>query len=486
MPDYRLTPDRLQAMMANGLSPRRYPETRQEWLDLYQRRHEAYYGEPYSVDDMKTLHLFRALDDDGGVLAETRRLTRDVQYVADTHVDAILAEGLTLTRAPNGDASDLANAEAIWDRSGLDQHLERYVRDAAVLGDLHFEAILSSDGTGARVVAYDPQHTELTYDSETGTRLKRAIVTVPYFEPPKVDSHGNITEAHEIMRIYRRVISPGRIDVYRDSVHMAAESGANALQVPTAVHSPYIPYRIPEYGLSAAHKLDDALSLIDSMLTQIHAIGTRHGNPLMQSAGGNVPSGSELNKLGRVINGPPGWSMSYVEPTFQGISTLLSAIQTQRETLRETMPEFLFTESGANSSGSALNFRATQFVSKMKKIRSRVYRALAEAIQIGIALERGGPMRAGTIAVEGGDILPANVIAMLEELRIAHGIQPIKPSDVVRVYQRAGIVRTDEDPETYAAETAPAAPAAETAPTPQAAPQPPDDVPPPTPGLDAE
>jgi len=75
---------------------------------------------------------------------------------------------------------------------------------------------------------------------------------------------------------------------------------------------------------------------------------------------------------------------------------------------------------------------------------------------------------------------------MLEELRIAHGIQPIKPSDVVRVYQRAGIVRTDADPETYAAETAPAAPAAETAPTPQAAPQPPGDVPPPTPGLDAE
>ena len=477
MQDYRLTPDRLQALMASGLSSRRYPETRQEWLDLYQRRHEAYVGEPYSVADMKTLHLFRALDEEGDVLAETRRLTRDVQYVVDTHVDAILAEGLTLTRAPDGDASDLARAEAIWDRSGLDQHLERYVRDAAVLGDLHFEAILSSDGTGARVVAYDPQHTELTYDSETGTRLERAIVTVPYFEPPEVDAHGNVTEAHEIMRIYRRVISPGRIDVYRDSVHVPGESGSNALAVPTAVHSPYIPYRIPEYGLSAAHKLDDALSLIDSMLTQIHAIGTRHGNPLMQSAGANVAAGSDINKLGRIVNGPAGWSMSYIEPTFQGISTLLSAIQTHRETLRETMPEFLFTESGANSSGSALNFRATQFVSKMKKIRNRVYRALAQAIQIGIALERGGPLRTGTIAVEGGDILPANVIAMLEELRIAHGIQPIKPSDVVRVYQRAGIVRTDEDPETYAAETAP---------TPQAAPQPPDDVPPPTPGPDTE
>ena len=62
------------------------------------------------------------------------------------------------------------------------------------------------------------------------------------------------------------------------------------------------------------------------------------------------------------------------------------------------------------------------------------------------------------MAVEGGDILPANVIAMLEELRIAHGIQPIKPADVVRVYQRAGIVRTDEDPEAYAAETSPEPP----------------------------
>ena len=456
--DRRLTPGRLQSLLADGLSLRRYPESRQQWLDLYQRRHEAYVGDPYTVADMKTLHLFRALDESGDVLAETRRLTRDVQFVVDTHVDAILAEGLTLVRAPAGDPSDLAAAEAIWARSGLDQHLERYVRDAAVLGDLHFEAVLSEDGSGARVVAYDPRHVELTYDAETGTKLERAIVTVPYFDPATVDAHGNLGEEHDVMRIYRRVITPGRIDVYRDGQRSPAESGATSIGVPTAIHSPYVPYKIPEYGLSAAHKLDDALSLIDSMLTQIHAIGTRHGNPLLQSAGAQVAAGSDIAKLGRIVNGPAGWSMSYVEPTFQGISTLLNAIQTHRETLRETMPEFLFTESGANSSGSALNFRATQFVSKMKKIRARVYRALADAIQIGIALERGGAVRAGIVAVEGGDILPANVIAMLEELRIAHGIQPIKPADVVRVYQRAGIVRTDEDPEAYAAETSPEPP----------------------------
>ena len=100
--DRRLTPGRLQSLLADGLSLRRYPESRQQWLDLYQRRHEAYVGDPYTVADMKTLHLFRALDESGDVLAETRRLTRDVQFVVDTHVDAILAEGRAIRRRIRG------------------------------------------------------------------------------------------------------------------------------------------------------------------------------------------------------------------------------------------------------------------------------------------------------------------------------------------------------------------------------------------------
>ena len=451
--DRRLTGAKLKAQTESGRA-RAYPETRAEWLALYQRRHEAYVGDPYSVSEMKELHLFRALDEDGEVMAETRRLTRDVQYVVDTHVDALIAGGLTLSRGPNGQAKDLKDAQAVWDRSGLGEHLERYLRNGATLGDMHFEAVRTDKGS--KVVSYDPQHVELTYDAETGTQLERAVITIPYFEPRTVGKGGEPGPEQEILRQYIRVLTPGHIQVFRDGEPSPSESGPTNIPACTLVHVPYIPYRIPEYGMSAAHQLDDCLTLIDSFLTQIHAIGTRHGNPLLQSAGGKVGASSAIGRLGRIVNGPKDWSMSFVEPTFSGLATLLQAVQTHRETLRETMPEFLFTESGANASGSALNFRATQFVQKLRKIRRRIYHGLVRCLAIAVALERGSSeVKHRSIEIDAGDILPANVNALLEQLRLTKEIHPLRPEDIIAHYQRVGILPADIDAAEYAASVEP-------------------------------
>ena len=448
--DWRLTPDQLYNLTTGGGMSRRFPESEDDWQREYGRRHEAYVGDPWSVADMKALHLFRALDENGDVLAETRRLTQDYRFVCDTDTAALLGDGLSLQGA------DRADGLAVWERSGLVLHSERYAREFAVKGDIHFEAVMGSDGL-ARVVAYSPEHVTVTYDPETATRIVRAIVTIPYFDAPDVDGQGNVSEEHQILHTYRRVITPDRIDVYRDGALQPGESGANTLGVCSLVHVPFIPYTCPEHGLNAAHRLDDSLALIDSLLTQIQAIGARHGNPLLASAGAQVDADSDVFKLGRTVNGPADWSLGYVEPSFAGISSLLETAQQHRETLRETLPEFLFTESGANSSGSALNFRASQFVQKMRPIRQRLHGAIALATALAVHLDRGTRPGASAVVlhVEAGDILPANVTATLEQLRVVEeSLGGLLPADRVAALQRVGLVPKDVDPARYASELA--------------------------------
>lgn len=448
--DRRLTAEAMYNLGLGGNISRQFPESDDDWVQEYNRRHRAYVGEPYSVSEIKHLHLFRALDESGDILAETRRLTQDYRFVCDTDTAALLGDGLSLQ---GDDDRDRAEGNAVWRRSGVRRHAERFGRELAVKGDLFFEAILGADGAG-RVVAYSPEHVTVSYDPVTGTNIERAVVTIPYFEDRQIDDFGNLGDDHAVMHIYRRVVTSNRIDVYRDGVHSAAESGDNALGTPTVVHVPFLPYTDPSHGLNAAYRLDEALALIDSLLTQIQAIGARHGNPLLMSSGAKVDTGSDILKLGRTVNGPAGWELGYVEPTFAGISSLLDTVQQHRETLRETLPEFLFTESGANSSGSALNFRASQFVAKMRPIRGRFHEAIATVTEYALHLERGtrpGENDSIRLRVEAGDILPANVTATLEQLRIVEdSLGGLLPVDRVAALQRVGLIPRDADPQAYA------------------------------------
>jgi len=450
--DHRITPSQLQAATNGGGSTRQFPETEDDWQAEYSRRFRAYVSDPYTGSEIIGLHLFKALDESGDILATTRRLTLDYAFVCNTDTAALIGDGISL----QGEAADRADGVEVWERSGLLDHVERYARDFAVKGDIHLEALVGADGL-SRVVAYAPEHVVLTYDAETATQITRAVVTIPYYDEPEIDRFGNAGAENQIGHIYRRVITADAIEVYRDGVLDTDESGPNSLGAVTLVHVPFIPFATPNHGLNAAYQLDEALALIDSLLTQISAIGARHGNPILQSAGAKVDGGSDILKLGRVANGPKDWTLEYIEPSFAGIASLLDTVQQHRETLRETLPEFLFTESGANSSGSALNFRASQFVSKMTPIRRRFYRAIATVSGYAIHLDRKttpaeAPIR---LRVEGGDILPANVTATLEQLRIVQQeLGGLLPVDLIATLQRIGLVPKDVDPAQYAAEVA--------------------------------
>ena len=77
------------------------PQTFDEWQRVYGRREAAYTGRLYDLEELRHHRLFRALDPGGAVIAETRRLTRDIQHVVDVDA-AALASTWTIEPAGTG------------------------------------------------------------------------------------------------------------------------------------------------------------------------------------------------------------------------------------------------------------------------------------------------------------------------------------------------------------------------------------------------
>lgn len=442
-----------------------FPTTHDEWCAAYAQRHRAYVGEPYDVAEIKAMGLFRAIDPNGFVLAETRRLTRDYAFVVDTDVNAIVGAGLSLEVAGRVRAADevLAAAlqvqgEAIWRRSELAKHLERWVRSWAVKGDLFLEAVLTSTSPRtAQIVMYQPHQVEVAYD-ETGTGIASAVVSVAYLEAPEPDaSTGQVlTTGDRAMRTYVRRLTPQVIEVWRDGVYSPDESGPHMLGRVPLVHVPYIPYDEPDHGLGAGFGLDEPIALIDSFLTQVRAIGNRHANPILAAIGVRLADGSDILKLGRTANIPEGGDLKYIEADLHGVEVLLDAVQRHRETVRATYPEFLFIEAGANASGEALSYRASQFESKMLAIRARLFTALAEVTEMCRCLETRQAFAAEMMPyrVVGGPVLPRSVATVLGNVGTALDRRLMRQADAVAVVQGLGLVDKERDPAEYAASVA--------------------------------
>lgn len=434
-----------------------YPSSHEEWCQRYERLEAAYLGDSYTEGEIRENRLFRALDTDGEVIAETRRLTRDVAHVVDTDAQAIVRGRLVL-EADSGSDSDLADGEEVWRRSRVRQHAGRWARRNAILGDLHLEAARDVDGS-ARILAYDPSHVVLTYDAQTGSEIERAVITVRYFDPPAVDSYGGVSDVNTVSHVYQRVIDRDGVLVTVDG-QAAPGSGPHRLGCVPLVHVPFIPWKEPEHGLWAATGLEAPLAYIDSILTQILAIGNRFGNPILWTRGFKLGGSSDVFKHGYVISGLNAGGgganpadMGYLEYHAE-IVRLLEAAQASRDYARETLPEFLFTDSGANASGEALNYRASAFVSKMEEIRGRWYDALCRVTQYAVAMDRGQAHDPDVdlYRIDAPPVLPVNTRAELMNLHDVLDHKGLTRVDYVRHLQRLAIVPADVDPEEYAIE----------------------------------
>lgn len=444
-------------------SPLNYPTNHEEWVAHYGFRFDAYVGQPYTTEQVVNLRGFRALDESGEIISTMQRVTRDVQHVVDTDAQALAGREWVLEiDDPDGTAGTddspeaktrLEKGEAIWTRSRVQEEKGSWARKGASLGDIMFEPVRSSAKApfDVKIVAYDPQHVRLEYDTATGTVLEKATITIGFFDEPNIDADG-VAIGMSAKHTYQRTLTATEITETIDG-KVQDGSGPHGLGVVPLVHLPFIKYVEPDHGLWAAVGLDSALVLIDSLMTQVQAIGTRFANPILAAIGVQLDAGSDILKLGRIASGiPTGGDLKYVEAGLTGIATLLDTAQAELEQVRQTLPEFLFTDSGANSSGNALNFRAAAFVLKMSEVRGRWYPGIARLTEMGIALEDNREFDEADILlkVTSQPILPVNVEAELKAINEARNNGGLLQADYVAHLQRLGIVPMKVDAKKYA------------------------------------
>lgn len=452
------------AAPSSTTAPLKYPQTFDAWNAWYARLQRAYEGAPYTTAEVDAWRLFLGVDNAGEVIAETRRLTRDIQHVVDTDARAIAGSAWTLEdptwEAPEGAEGEAAESplleagEAVWERSGVQVEKGRWARVACALGDIVLEAVRTSamQPHETTIAQYHPAWCRVEKDQLTGTRIERLIVEYTAFEAAVVAESGVVTDTGLTTR-YTRVVDAQEVKAYRNGKLIPEESGPHGAGTTPVAHLICTPFVDPEHGLWAAHGLEGCLATVDSMLTQIQAIGARHGNPLLALTGARFEADGAEFGLGKKIGGiPTGGSLQYVEASLQGVATLLEAAQRAREQARETLSEFLFTDSGANSSGDALSWRATAFASKAEEIRGRWFDQLARLTGIAVAMDAGRPYdpERDRLRIVGSPILPVNAAkeaATLQAIRDAGGLTN---ADYIAGLQRLGYVSNDHTPTEYA------------------------------------
>jgi hypothetical protein len=445
-----------------------YPASHAGWVNRYQYLIDAYHGETYTQQQIKELSLFRALDDDGKVIALTRRLHRDIQFIVDTARDA-LALGEVILQKPDGITdAEYQTALNIWERSDVHTQGSVWSLILACCGDLYLEAARVDSGSqDVSLISYPPQNVYLEYDMVTGRRITRAIVTSEVLGDATVDYQGNVTEAPALYT-YQRTLTPDAITV--ESVLPDTEEGRTQRELDTSASGPHglgvvplthircIPTIYPEHSLPVTHGIDRGLAEVDSAASQISAVGDRFGNPKPYLFGAKLGDTSAVSRFGRWLNA---WGNNsdkiragYLEPTMQGVTQLQTALERLIRDIRLTFPEFLFVGGGSTAglSGEALRLLSTRYETKYRDIRARAYRGIERALAIGVAMERRAQFDPGRlpVIVKGPPLLPADVKARLEALKMARDLGGVSTFDIIRATQELEIARGDVTAEEYA------------------------------------
>jgi hypothetical protein len=447
-----------------------YPESEEGWRETYAWRLENYLMRAYAAEVQKEEHLFRAFDDTGNEIDQTRRLWNFWRFIVDTDARALTGGGLTLEtldhsaavrmrggRAAGQDALLLAG-EAVWRRARLATNLPRWGRMACAMGDYFLEAVPLSRREPRRttIVAYDPRTVTAIYDLATGTELERVEIDSQYLDAPLMtERKGQAPDA--AVQTYRRVLTRDRVDVYRNGEPVPAESGDHGLGYVPIVQLRAIPFDQPEHSLPAPGGIERQVMRLDSLATMNHAIGNRSGNPIFATIGFVLggTGATKVGRLGRFIDGiPKDGDAKFITPDAGLLPHLLEQARELVHQIRDTSPEFLFASDAAQESAEARSLRGQAFEAKMLEMRAGVYDALCTVTAMAVAMDGGPRFDPDNVPfkIDAPPILPRNTTAELDNLI---KVKPdIKRADYVRGLQRLGFVDGDEDPETYASEVA--------------------------------
>lgn len=444
VPEYSTTPQNAASDIVT------LPTTDDGWRSLYLWLEKAYNLDKYEVGDLKRLHLFRALDDSGDAIHETARTMTDVRHIVDTDIQALSGgERMSLDVAEGVSDADYAAGEAVWRRSRVRERSEDFARVACAIGDLWLYPFLDERGQG-RIADYDPIHVSAEYDVQDGSRLERVLIEMDYLDEGITrEGRGDGSALRQLVRY----MDATEIHTMIDGQTVDAESGPHGLGVVPMVHVPFSrALRQPSHGISAGHQYYRMVAVLDSIVAQAHASGNRYADPMIVLKGASITGA--IKRFGRYLQGLAREDdVSYLDTPMQGVGAMLEVYQALREAIREA-PEFLFTESGANASGTALNFRATAFVKKMAGPMLRYRMGLAAATDMAVSLEqrRAIDPDLDRFAVELAPALPVAKSAEVADLIAIKNAGGMTTADFVRSLQRLDYIREEVEPDDYTLE----------------------------------
>ena len=422
------------------------PETDEEWRERYDWLWGAYMGDQYSIGDIKALQLFRALDDTTAEesIGITTRVVRDVQHVVDVGVGCTGGGRLTLADVEPGpvDSPLLADARALWRASRMRQRMSGILRITLGMGQSFIEPLRRGGDGAVRLVDYDPRNCRVQYDA-TGLVMTQATIVTNF-----------IADDGETINTTRRELYPDKIEVFVNNKPDPSQSGPHGLGVVPLVHLKAIDIGQPEYAVWVGLGMEQPLAYVDSVLSQIRTIGTRHGNPTMTITGAVIDEGANIS-FGRVLNVPNGAEIKYLQMQAGSIRELSDvAIKTLQE-VRTTLPEFIMNAGGANESGTSRSWRATQLENKYADVRENIFPELARVAAMAVAMSKGRPYNEAedVLNVEAPPILPIDIAREVEMLKVVSvDMGAITAVDRTRHLQRLGIVPEEVNAEEYAKE----------------------------------
>lgn len=436
-----------------------WPNDEAGWDYRYSMLWDAYIGAPYGEGLVKMWHLFRAVSDNGEEQDVTMRVHRDFQFIVNAYAAPVAgvssAGGPVLEVARDQFRPSLPAAEQVWRRSAVAANVERWAKSCAVFGSGGWEIVNTSPSPpyAPQLVWRDARCIRVHYD-DTRTRIERVIYEAAVVDPAQL-AKVDLRLDQPAITTYRRVLTPTRVEVYRDEKPVPEESYAHGLGRVPFVHVVWEPWTEPEHGLPAGHPLDLAVAMSDSIHCQIRAIGTRMGNPLLVVKGaklGGQGSSHSLYRLGNTLsNLPADGGVEYAEIQ-SSINQLLEAVRELRAHVRETEPAYLFADSSAAESGEAKSYRAALFEARVAAIRARFHGGLCAATEIALDVSARRPSaEEGMFTSDLPPALPRNVSAEVATYSLVR--DDMKKADRVRYLQRIGMIPADADPDEYALTT---------------------------------
>ena len=438
------------------------PATHGDWIDRYSWLLDILGNATYSPAEAKHSHMWRAereaLSQGTARIDIPRRMVGLAGYVARRGQVACTGGTQTLDVLPRirgkGKRQRFADqGAAIWARSDWQRQKVRAAHYFAGVGSVFLESVreTAQPPHKARIVLRDPRNVAVTYD-DWGTEIVSASISIHTLDTPVPRSTGTPTE-FPTLNEHRRHLTQTRVDVFVNGAHVPEESGEHGLgRVPLVQACFEILGGDIEHGRPCYEGMLSAIPEVDSVWTEIKAIANRYAHPHLAFIGTQIAGQSKLANFGRIWELPEGADVKVIESALSQIVPLANHALTIIAQIKAQFPEFLFTEAGAGSSGTALSLRATDYEQKYTAARGVLFPAIARVTQMAAAMEADAPVEdLALYSVSAGPLLPVNRKGELEMVTAARTLGILREVDLIRHLQQLEIIPSDIEPEAYQA-----------------------------------